>query len=99
MANVEYLSYLCIVLLNIMPQIRKIFHVEFKEPINGKKHYYFGSKSAIFQHFSPEQIGITYKTLRNIGSIKEKPYENGQCTIWQGELIASQTNKEELYDT
>ena len=78
-----------------MAQVRKIFHVEFREPIDGKKHYYFGSKSAIFQRFTPEQVGITYKSFRNVGSIKEEPYINKQCTIWQGELIASQSNKEE----
>lgn len=46
-----------------MAQVRKIFHVEFNEPIDGKKHYYFGSKSAIFQRFSAEQVGITYKSV------------------------------------
>lgn len=84
-----------VALYNIMAQVRKIFHVEFREPIDGKKHYYFGSKAAIFQRFTPEQIGITYKTFRNIGSIKDKPYINKYCTIWQGELIASQGNKED----
>lgn len=78
-----------------MAQVRKIFHVEFREPTDGKKHYYFGSKSAIFQRFSTDEVGITYKSLRNVGSIKEKPYINSKCTIWQGELIASQSNKEE----
>lgn len=90
------MSYLCSKLYSMaMAQVRKIFHVEFREPVEGKKHYYFGSKAAIFQRFTSEQIGITYKTLRNVGSLKDKPYINNYCTIWQGELIASQTNKEE----
>ena len=79
-----------------MAQVRKIFHVEFREPIDRKKHYYFGSKSAIFQRFTAEQVGITYKSFRNVGSIKDEPYINKQCTIWQGELIASQSNREEV---
>ena len=75
---------------------RKIFHVEFREPIDGKRHYYFGSKAAIFQRFTLEQVGITYRSLRNVGSIKDEPYINKQCTIWQGELISSpQSNRED----
>lgn len=64
------------------------------EPVNGQKHFYFGSKAAVFQHFSPEQIGITYKTFRNLGSIKETPFQNDRCIIRQGELIASNTREE-----
>lgn len=75
---------------------RKIFHVEFREPVGGRRHYYFGSKAAIFQRFPPEQVGITYSSFRNVGSIKEEPYTNKQCTIWQGELISSpQSTKED----
>ena len=78
-----------------MAQIRKVFHVEFREPVEGKKHYYFGSKAAIYQRFTPQQIGIAYSSLRSFGSIKDRPYVNTLCTIWQGELIASQSNKED----
>lgn len=72
-----------------MKQIRKIIHVEFRTPIDGKAHYYFGSKAAIYQRFGVEHIGISYKTLVNMGSIKEKPYENVKCIIREGELITS----------
>lgn len=86
----QYLSYLCGLLhIHTMKQIRKIIHVEFRTPIGGKAHYYFGSKAAIYQRFGVEQIGITYKTLMNIGSIKEKPYENVKCIIREGDLITS----------
>lgn len=78
-----------------MAQIRKVFHVEFREPVDGKRHYYFGSKAAIYQCFTPQQIGIAYSSLRSLGAIKDKPYVNNLCTIWQGELIASQSNREE----
>ena len=80
-----------------MPQVRKIFHVEMLTPIDGQKHFYFGSKAAIFQRFTPEQVGLSYKTLRNIGSIKDQPFSNSKCIIRQGELIASNSRKEELY--
>lgn len=78
-----------------MPQARKIFHVEVLQPVDGQTHFYFGSKAAIFQHFTPEQIGVSYKTLRNIGSIKTQPFSNNKCIIRQGELIASNARREE----
>lgn len=77
-----------------MAQIRKVLHVEFREPIEGKKHYYFGSKVAIYQRFSADEVGIKYSSLRNIG-LEESPYINKNCIIRQGELIAAQSNKME----
>lgn len=74
---------------------RKILHVEFREPIDGERHYYFGSKVAIFQRFSAEQVGITYYSLKNIGITKDEPYVNRNCTIRQGEFIASETKTKE----
>lgn len=74
---------------------RKILHVEFITPIDGERHYYFGSKAAIYQRFTAEQVGITYYSLKNICIAKEKPYVNRLCIIRQGELIASETNPQE----
>lgn len=65
------------------------------EPVDGETHFYFGSKAAVFQRFTSEQVGITYKTLRNIGSIKDAPYTNRKCIIRQGELMVSNSRKEE----
>lgn len=74
---------------------RKILHVEFRNTIDGERHYYFGSKAAIFQRFTAEQVGITYYSLKNIRITKDEPYVNRQCTIRQGELIASETKTRE----
>lgn len=74
---------------------RKILHVEFRNPIDGERHHYFGSKAAIFQRFTAEQVGITYYSLKNIRITKDEPYVNRQCTIRQGELIASETKTRE----
>lgn len=74
---------------------RKILHVELRNSIDGERHYYFGSKAAIFQRFTSEQVGITYYSLKNICITKDKPYVNRQCTIRQGELIASETKTRE----
>lgn len=95
-AHIKIMSYLCAhIIKNNMAQNRNVIHVEFREPIDGKIHYYFGSKAAIYQRFTSEQIGITYHSLRDVGSIKDKPYINKRCTIWQGELIASQGKQKE----
>ena len=32
-----------------MAQVRKIFHVEFREPIDGKKHYYLKTNSGAIE--------------------------------------------------
>lgn len=73
---------------------RKIIHVEFREPKNGQRHYYFGSKAAIYQRFSAEDVGITYYSLKNRRITKEEPYINKKCVIRIGELIAAeQQNK------
>jgi len=74
---------------------RKILHVELRNSIDGERHYYFGSKAAIFQRFTSEQVGITYYSLKNICITKDKPYVNRQCIIRQGELIASETKTRE----
>lgn len=64
-------------------------------PIDGERHYYFGSKAAIFQRFTSEQMGVTYYTLKNICITKEEPYVNRKCVIRVGELIASETKTRE----
>lgn len=74
---------------------RKILHVELRNTIDGERHYYFGSKAAICQCFTPEQLGITYYSLKNVCITKEKPYVNRQCTIRQGELIASESKSKD----
>jgi hypothetical protein len=36
-----------------------------------------------------EQIGITYKSLANIGIAPDKPYRNKYCTIRKGTLLTA----------
>lgn len=93
MANVEFLPYLCKKLETMA--LRKIIHVEMREPVNGERHFYFGSKAAIFQQFTPEQLGITYYTLKNVSIVEGKPYINKNCIIRQGKLIASNGKEKE----
>ena len=71
----------------------KIYHVEMKEPIGGRKHFYFGSQAAIYEVFSTSQVGISYKSLTNSYNLMEKPYENGKCIIRMGRLYRKHTNR------
>lgn len=73
---------------------RKVFHVELKEPIDGRTHFYFGSKKAIFGYFSHDEVGITYKYLTNCVKLSNEPYENKKCIIRQGELITTRMTKQ-----
>ena len=71
----------------------KIIHIEFKELTNGAKHFYFGSQSAIFDTFTVEQVGVSYRSLLNHYSLESEPYENKKCIIRQGELKRKKTNR------
>ena len=65
-------------------QERTIIHLEL-----GAEHHYFGSIKALCDHFGKEQIGITYKSLANIGITSDKPYRNKFCTIRKGTLLTA----------
>ena len=68
----------------------KIYHVELKESIvidgEPRKDFYFGSKAAIYDTFSPVQIGITYNYLRSNVHLDKQEYSNSKCTIRKGLL-------------
>ena len=70
----------------------KVYHVEMKEPMNGERHFYFGSQVAIYDVFSVEQVGISYKSLRGY-NITKQPYENKKCIIRLGKLHRKHTNR------
>ena len=57
----------------------KVIHVELKEPYNGKRHYYFGSKKAIYETLPREVVGISYESFRALGDIKNHPSE--KCAV------------------
>ena len=65
-------------------QERTVIHLEI-----GAEHHYFGSIKALCDHFGKEQIGITYKSLANIGIAPDKPYHNKFCTIRKGILLTA----------
>lgn len=71
---------------------RKVFHVELKQPVDGKQHFYFGSKKAVYDVLPSEVVGITYRTLLNCVRLSNGPYENKKCIIRQGILVSASMN-------
>jgi hypothetical protein len=58
-----------------------IYRVSFKEPINDKTDYFFGSLAAIYDAFTAQQIGCGVSRLWNVKITPEKPYFGRRCTI------------------
>ena len=75
-----------------MKQQFKVIHVELVTPYKDKKHYYYGSKAAIYEHLSEEIIGIKLESLWNVDLDKEE-YKNKLCTIYMGILRRKQTHR------
>jgi hypothetical protein len=73
-------------------QIYKVIHVELKKPYKGRKHYYFGSKAAIYEHIPEKQIGIKLESLWNV-DLTIKEYSNNYVIIRMGELDRKKTNR------
>lgn len=73
-----------------MAQERQVIHLQL-----GEDHHYFGSMAAMYDHFSKDQIGISYGSLRNYGLSPEKPYRNDKngVIIRVGVLIAKEGNR------
>lgn len=73
----------------------KVIHLHFKNPDkdgNERKDMYFGSLKAIYDHFSRDDIGITYKPLTNTMRGKDY-YENKKVIIRVGVLERKANSK------
>lgn len=71
-------------------QERQVIHLQ-----KGNDHYYFGSVAAIYDHFTKDEIGISYGSIRNYGLSPTKPYinEKNGVIIRVGVLIAKEGNR------
>ncbi len=49
-------------------------------------HSYYGSVSCIYDHYTEDEIGIKYTSLRNYKIEEDKPYENKKVIIRKGKL-------------
>ena len=75
-----------------MKQQFKVVHVELKEPYEGKIHYYYGSKAAIYDYLPEAVIGIKKESLWNV-DLEKGEYKNRLCTIRSGILRRKQTDR------
>ena len=63
-------------------QPRQVIHLHILE---SDEHHYFGSLSAMYEHFTRDQLGVAVQTLYN--QWKEEPYRNDKVVIRKGRLI------------
>lgn len=70
-----------------------IYRVSFKEPVNDKTDYFFGSLAAIYETFSAAQIGCRVSRLWNLKITPEKPYLGRKCTITKEPLSRKRQKK------
>lgn len=67
-----------------------IYRVAFPTPpIDGdpRMTFYFGSLAAIYELFSPQQLGVALRTLWNKKTADGNPYFGEKCVITREELI------------
>ncbi|MCR5352515.1 MAG: hypothetical protein K6E35_08525 [Bacteroidales bacterium] len=71
-------------------QERQVIHLQ-----KGEDHYYFGSVAALYDHFTKDDIGISYGSIRNYGLSPTKPYINNKnaVIIRVGVLMAKEGNR------
>lgn len=68
---------------------RTIYHVSFGDDAN----YYFGSIAAIFDHFTPSELGVSLARLYDVAITPEKPYKNGKVVIRKSILCRKKGNR------
>jgi hypothetical protein len=75
------------------PSQKHIYRISFKEAISGKTDYFYGSLSAIFTNFAPEQVGCKVERLWNFKITENNPYRGRKCTITKELLIRKKHEK------
>lgn len=71
-------------------QERQVIHLQ-----RGEEHYYFGSVAAMYDHFTKDEIGISYGSMRNYGLSLNNPYRNEKTgvIIRVGVLVTKEGNR------
>ena len=71
-----------------------IIKVKFAVPVEGKREHFFGSLAAIYEKFTPFQIGCKLPTLWKAGIEPGNPKNTRKCTISKHEVLRKgQQNK------
>lgn len=78
-----------------MEKITKSFiiKVRFLAPVEGKREHFFGSLAAIYEKFTPYQIGCKLPNLWKAGIEPGKPKTTRKCTISKHEVIRKEQQK------
>ena len=72
---------------------KSVIKVQFHTPVEGSCDWYFTSLAAIFDRFSPAQIGCTLRTLWDRGVAVGSPKATRTCVISRHPLFSKpQTN-------
>lgn len=68
---------------------KTIYHVSFGDDEN----FYFGSLAAVYDRFTPSELGVSLSRLYDVAITPEKPYRNDKCIIRKGILQRKKTNR------
>lgn len=74
-----------------MKQKRKVIHIELKEPYKGKRHYYFGSITAIYELLPAEVVGVSKESLWNV--LNNGEHIGRKAIVRYGTLHTKQSNR------
>lgn len=62
---------------------RQVIHLFIKE---SEEHHYFGSIPAMYENFTPEQLGVSMSSLYN--RWKQEPWINSKVILRKGRLVS-----------
>lgn len=93
------IEYLCVI-----NHIRRINNIQIESDMKNEqvvhvclgddRHYYFGSVAAIFDRFTPDELGVSLTTLWNYGLAPDRPYKNNRCAIYRGNIDRKKHGKQ-----
>ena len=70
-----------------MAKEENIIKVQFIRSINGQYEFYFGSLAAIYDKFTPAEIGCTFHTLWRSAIDINLPKATSKCVISKHKLL------------
>lgn len=80
-----------------MPRTDTFYHVRFNEPPerdNARKDFYFGSMRAIYDYFTPKQIGCNFGWLSRKGVSGGVPYVSRKATVTKEKIMRKRKGTE-----
>ena len=88
-----------------MKKDKELIHIEFKkgsekitpDNIEGK-HFYFGTLAAVYEMFTPKEIGSARETIYKKWSDTSKPHETSKCFIRKNSRLVKETKRVAPFD-